>query len=270
MTHLVLTATLHDPGDAQLAQALRVLPLLRRLYGSVVILASPSTGPHSLQSLRAAGCVVEQRAEGQGTLETLGLVRAAALERALQAEATHLHFCDWDRIIHWAEAWPEELEEVVAAIPDYDFLILGRTSRAWASHPRVQRDTEAMINHVFGLAWGQPLDITAASRGLSRDAAERILAGCREPSLGNDGAWPLFLARDPELNIGYAATEGLEWETPDRHAEAIQAMGGLDAWLAAFDADLGHWSDRLRLAYLEVEAIKQWRLVNSDAGNGTM
>ncbi len=260
MSAVTLAATLHDPDDRQLDQALRVLPALRQRYAALVVVASPQTTAHSRATLADAGVAIVAQAPGAGSLETLGLVRRQTLAAALDRGASHLHLCDWDRVIHWAEHWPAELAEVVAAIPSYDCLILGRTTRAWATHPQVQRDTEALINHVFGLAWGQPLDITAASRGLSARAAQHLLAHCPEPTIGNDGAWPLALARDPALVIGYAATEGLEWETPDRYADEIAAVGGLDAWLAHFDHDLDHWATRLKLAQLEAEAIGRWRL----------
>jgi hypothetical protein len=66
------------------------------------------------------------------------------------------------------------------------------------------------------------------------------------------------------MTIGYAATDGLEWETPDRHADAIEAAGGLDAWLAAYDADPEHWAFRTRFAAYEVEAVARWRASSSE------
>ena len=59
--------------------------------------------------------------------------------------------------------------------------------------------------------------------------------------------------------VGYAATDGLEWETPDRHTEEIGAAGGLDVWFANFDADPQQWAFRTRLALYEIEAINRWR-----------
>ena len=256
---VTLVATIHDPDDSQLAQARRVLPALQDTYAKLVILASDTTSERSSAELRAAGALVERARPTSALIDVLGNTRRDALALGLRHSPGHIHFCDWDRAIHWAEFYPEELREVMAAIPSYDFLILGRTPRAFASHPRMQRDTEAIINHCFGLAWGQELDVTAASRGLSRRAAELIVAECDEPTIGNDCAWPLFLARHPGVVIGYAATEGLEWETPDRLGDEIAAMGSLDTWLAHHDADVAHWAFRLRLAAAEVEAVQRWR-----------
>lgn len=268
-TPVVLAATYHDPYGTMVAQAQRVLPVLHELYETIVVLATSDTSEQAIAQLRVLDVEidVQQPYEGDG-VATLGLVRRDSLDMALRWGASAIHLCDWDRILHWTEFYDDELREVVEAIPNYDLLVLGRTERAFASHPQVQRDTEKLINHVFGLTWGQPLDIGAGARGLSRRAA-RILIDLAnpEPTAGNDGAWPLFLARQPDFTVGYAATEGLEWETPDRYADEIERAGGLDAWLAAYDADPKHWAFRTRLAAYEIEAIARWRL-NDDGHNG--
>lgn len=256
---VTLAVTHHDPDDSMLLQSQRVLPMLRELYDAIVVLTTPQTSARSVEVLREYGArVTSEASEHAGGAALLGLKRLATLR--LVADAPAVHFCDWDRMLHWAECYPDELRTIVAAIPRHDLLILGRTPRAFATHPRVQRDTEAIVNHVFGLVFGQPLDVTAASRGFSQRAVAALLDLVPpELTVGNDCTWPLFLARHPEFVIGYAATEGLEWETPDRHADEIAAAGGLDAWLAAYDADPERWQFRLRLALHEVEAINRWR-----------
>jgi hypothetical protein len=258
---VTLATTHHDPNDAMLAQAQRILPRLQELYSTIVITVTPVTSQRTITQLRELGVEIEIETEqAQTGLQNIGLVRQKVVGRAIEYGARWVHLCDWDRILHWAEFYPDELAEVVAAIPNYDLLILGRTPRAFATHPRVQRDTEAIINHTFGLAWGQPLDVTAASRGLSRRAVQRLMElEASEATVGNDCAWPLYLAQDAELVVGYAATEGLEWETPDRHGDEIAAAGGLDAWIANYDADPAHWEFRMRLALYEVEAVNRWR-----------
>lgn len=256
---VVLAAIHHDPTDAMLPQAQRVLTKLLRIYADIVVLATPTTGARTIEVLRGHDIRVEQE-QNQSGIETLGLVRRQAIRLAAELKSEHVHLCDWDRILHWVEQYPDELHEVVDAIQRHDFLILGRTTRAFDTHPRVQRITEAIANHAFGLAFGQELDVTAASRGLSERAIEALLSLPRpEPTIGNDCAWPLYLARLPDLIIGYAATEGLEWETPDRYADEIAMMGGLDAWSADFDSKTEHWAQRMRIGLHEVEAIERWR-----------
>lgn len=258
-TGVVLAATHADPDDSMLAQALRVLPRLRELYSDMLVLVSADTGARTRKQLAAHGVRVEVH-RAPATIATLGLARRDLVGHAVALGAANIHLCDWDRVLHWAEQYPDELRDVVSAVTRHDLLILGRTARAFGTHPRVQRDTESLINHAFGLAFGQDLDVTAASRGLSRRAAELLVAqAAPEPSMGNDCAWPLWLAGQPGLIVGYARTEGLEWETPDRHADAITAAGGLDAWIANYDADPARWEFRVELALLEIQAINRWR-----------
>jgi hypothetical protein len=256
----VLAATHHDPDGAMLAQTRRVLPRLRELYAAIVVLATPATEPRTIELLREHGAQVVHDSSADHGAETLGLKRLELLRLAAAPDVAHIHLCDLDRALHWAEQYPDELRTIIASIPRHDLLILGRTPRAFATHARVQRDTEAIVNHVFGLAFGQPLDVTAASRGFSRAAIQALLElDTPEPTIGQDCSWPLYLARLEELVIGYAATEGLEWETPDRFGDEITAAGGLEPWLAEYDADPQRWQERTQLALHEVAAINRWR-----------
>jgi hypothetical protein len=160
-----------------------------------------------------------------------------------------------DRAIHWAEFYPQELAQVTRAITEYDFTVIGRTPRAFNSHPHIQRDTEIIINRVFAQLSGHEWDITAATRGLSRQAAATIVAESTDDSLGVDGTWPLLLQQKGTFQLGYVATEGMEFETADRHQAEITAVGGLENWLAQLDADPQKWLHRLDFAHSEIEAM---------------
>src|SRR5262249_31269623 len=151
--------------------------------------------------------------------------------------------------------YPAELERIVVQLPEHDFTVLGRTERAFASHPRIQRDTEAIINTVYATVSGHHWDVTAAARGISRRAAEAILAGCPDESVGTDVSWPLFLQRADSFTLGTIATEGLEFETADRYGAEIAAAGGLERWVTHLDADPQRWAHRLDLARIEVESM---------------
>ena len=69
----------------------------------------------------------------------LGRARRAALELALEWDPAAILFCDFDRVLHWAECYPDGLARVVTDLAARDFTVLGRTARAFASHPRIQR-----------------------------------------------------------------------------------------------------------------------------------
>ncbi|MFQ3630414.1 hypothetical protein [Roseiflexus sp.] len=251
-THVTLTCVHHDPESRLRDQSERVAPELRRIFSTIVVRVTDATPDDALTPLVRSGAAIH-RAPSCGHLR-LGRARREALRLGIETGAHHVLFCDLDRVLHWAEYYAAELTSVAGLIPAYDFLILGRTQRAFESHPRAQCDTEAIVNRVFARVSGQEWDVTAAARGVSRRAAATILDGCPDETIGTDVSWPLFLQRTGLYAIGAIATEGLEYETADRFPEDVAAAGGIDAWKARIDANPREWSMRLEIARLEVEA----------------
>jgi hypothetical protein len=252
---VVLAATHHDPEGRLYDQTVRVLPGLARYFAGIAIQATHASQGRSLDLLAGAGALIQREAAPDSSnLVRLGHARRAALGLGLRLDAPLILFCDFDRALHWAEHFPDELAQVVSELGEHDMTVLGRTERAFASHPRIQRDTEAIVNTVYTSVSRYNWDVTAAARGISRPAAEAILAGCHEQSVGTDVAWPLFLQRRGGFTLGYRATEGLEFETADRYADQVAAAGGLHAWMAQLDADPRRWAERLEVARVEVAA----------------
>ncbi len=251
----MLAATHHDPEGRLYDQTVRVLPQLKQLFSRIAIQVTHASQPRSLDLLAGAGALVQQEESAQSSsLTLLGRARRDALECALRLDAPMILFCDFDRVLHWAECYPDELARIVGDLTQCDFTVLGRTERAFGSHPRIQRDTEAIVNTVYASVSGHSWDVTAAARGISRRGAAAILDGCPEQSVGTDVAWPLFVQRRGGFTIGYCATEGLEFETADRYADQVDAAGGLEAWMDRIDADPQRWIERLDVARVEVAA----------------
>jgi hypothetical protein len=151
--------------------------------------------------------------------------------------------------------YPHELDDVIAGIPGYDMLVLGRTERAWATHPPYQTETESLFNRVFALATGLSWDVGAGSRGLSRRAAEALLEHSEDQTVGTDAEWPLLLLDRDGFHVDYRACEGLEFETPDRFGPEIEAAGGYEAWEAQMSADPHRWVFRAKLALMIAEVV---------------
>lgn len=255
---VALAATHHDADGRLYDQTARIVSLLHELYRGIFILMTPTTQAASRSLLQASGAHVNDGGVNLPQGHThLGLWRRLAVEHALtrSQEVTHIHFCDFDRVLHWAEYYPDELKVTLDALTRYDFTVLGRTPRAFDSHPRMQRDTERIVNQLFATVSGLPWDVTAASRGLSRRAAAHLVAGCHDNTVGSDCSWPLFMQRSENLTLGYLETEGLEFETLDRYGDEIAVLGGAEAWMNRMDADPQNWVLRLELARLEVAAI---------------
>jgi hypothetical protein len=249
-----LVATVHDPQDRLAAPTRQYLPALLDLYCGVILLCSQATSPQAVTLLRDLGATVACDDDEPDGHFYIGHKRRQALRLGLAAGAEYLHLCDFDRALHWTAIYPDELGQTVVAIPGYDLLILGRTRRAFETHPSYQTRTEALANHVFGLAYGQEMDVTSGSRALSYRAAEHLVTHSQERGVGVDAEWPLLLRSLGGMKIGYRTCEGLEFETPDRYGTEIEAAGGLLAWTVAMNAAPQRWAHRLRLATEIAEA----------------
>lgn len=254
---VALAATHHDPEQRMNALIAEWLPALQQIYPYIALIATAHTPLAPPLQQPAAVALRQLPADFPSGMQRLGQVRQIVVQQAFALAPTisHVHLCDFDRVLHWVAAYHDELQQVVAQIPLSDMCVLGRTPRAFASHPRSQRDTEQIINHVFALASGHAWDVTAASRGVSRRAGSYLTQHCADDTVGIDCSWVLGALRHPELDVVYRATEGLEFETPDRYSAEIAAAGGLAAWIATLDADPQQWHHRTHVAALEVAAI---------------
>jgi hypothetical protein len=251
---VALAMTVHQPDGGLQALAEAVLPALLRRYAAACALCSTQTFAPLVRLLRQQGVRVELSEPAVAGVEGLGHTKRASLRLGLLTGVDHVHVCDFDRALHWAAHYPDELDEVLALGQGADYLVLGRTGRAWNSHPAYQRHTEELFNRVYALITGQPWDIGAGSRMVSRQAASLLLERSEEPSVGIDAEWPLLVGAEPGLRLEYRECEGLEFETADRHRTEIEAAGGYEAWLRALESDPGRWAFRLRLATLIAEA----------------
>lgn len=250
----VLAATHHDPDGRLIAQTARTLPHLAACFAGIGVLLTPQTVTAGEAALLAGGVRTQRAAAGLpvGHLH-LGLWRRSALALAVEQfpQADLFLFCDLDRALHWAEFYPDEVRMALDVAAASDCTVFGRTARAFASHPRAQRDTEAIANHGFALAAGLHWDVMTAARALSPAAARLIVATCDDDTVGSDCSWPL-LCRSAGLGLGYLETEGMEFETLDRFADEIEQLGGPQAWIDRFDADPQQWILRLELARAEI------------------
>jgi hypothetical protein len=253
-----LAVTVHQPDD-RLARLTEIqLPALAARYASLTAFCSRETHPTILDLLRDQGVSVKLDGGEPGGIDDIGGVRRATVSFGLQAGTSHLQMCDFDRAIHWVACYPQELEAVIADIPNYDLLVLGRTDRAWATHPPYQAETEPLFNRVFALVSGLEWDVGAGSRGLSRPAAETLLRLSQEMTVGVDAEWPLLLLNQEGYCVGHRRCEGLEFETADRFASEIEAAGSYQAWEAEMDSDPRQWIFRLRIAMMIAEAALRY------------
>lgn len=244
MKHVLVT-TLHD-RDGRLQDMLQAfLPKLTALYREAYIAITPETS-NATASLVAQLATKTCRA---GT-ERVDAYKKA-LEFGIRTEADYLHYCDLDRALHWIKYYPKELAEIKQKLVRRDLVILGRTQRAFLSHPETQVFTEDVVNRVASPLLNLPYaDVCAGSWGFSQRAAKFILAHTRENE-GLYGEWPILAAGVGKTT--YLETEGLEWETPDRFEPQLQKMGRA-AFLAQFQSP-AEWDKRTKMMHEMVKGL---------------
>ena len=256
---VALAVTMHDPQSSMLAQARQVSSVLARCFAHMTVYATPTSGAALRAYLAEQGAQIRvQEHELKDGLRQLGGVRREAVKLAGETGAPHIFYCDFDRVLHWAEFYPAELATVAQQITKFDFCVLGRTARAFHSHPRVQVETEQIVNNVFAQVSGRQWDVLAAARGFSPAAIACIEQNCPDDTLGVDASWPLCVLRHAHLTMGYFETEGLEFETADRHGAEVDAAGGRAAWISQVDASPRRWARRLEMAQIEVESMMEF------------
>ncbi len=143
--------------------------------------------------------------------------------------------------------------EVVNQLAGIECLLIGRTPPAYATHPQALVQTEAISNRVVSHILGISVDVSAGSKGFSREAAAFLVSQCTPGrALGTDAVWPIRLQR-AGFGVKYIEVDGLDWEIADQHRD--QAANELDQRLKAaeYDANPVHWAKRTAVAMEIVE-----------------
>jgi hypothetical protein len=248
-----LISTLHDPAG-------RMLPALLdrgkhlRWYAATYVAATSSTDPRMLDALRSLDVRIEIHPPG-----IAGAAQRSVLGAAVAAGHASILCCDFDRWLHWVGRFPEELAalptRVVSRRPAPWYVCVGRTARAFKTHPAAQQLPEAATNQALSLTAGRRLDAIAGACWLSKEGAALILADSIETTKATDLEWPALVLRADRRRLAGLWTEGLEFETAEFYSDEIAAAGGLTTWIAAtYDRPEG-WRDRLRLAADSVDAL---------------
>ncbi len=235
-----LALTWYPHGETERLR--RLYPVFSQWYGRMVVSLPPNAEPEALQFLQSLPDVRIEMRDGWES------GRFTALELALQTGADFVHYVDGDRLIRWCELHPDELRRTIAEVQTVDYLVVGRTPAALATHPQSLQQIEAITNEVFSHFVGQKLDLCAGSKGLSRAAVEFLLANA-DPvrALGTDAEWVVLLHRGG-FSIRGAWVDGLDWETADRYLPQAADAETQRRAAAEYDLDVDHWAFRVRIA----------------------
>jgi hypothetical protein len=248
MPRVTLVSTIHDSAGWSITPLKESASLLDDLYERCIVVATKGTNQAVIDALEVYGWTLASPRSNMG-VEYISDSRLRVIRAGVEMGADHVHLVDTDRVLHWAAYYPDELREIVCKIPDLDFTIIGRTPRALKTHPRNQIETEAIANRVFSLIYGSDVDITAASRGVSKAAVEVLSKYSRGRFFDNDSEWPTIIFCTGGLSLGYIEAEGLEWETRLKREQMTLLDGRRMDVKDYYEGNPESWVYRMMLAH---------------------
>jgi hypothetical protein len=243
---VVLVTTWMPRGEG--ARFERLYASLMAIYEQIVIVAPVQADQDALQQAASHPRVITHISDQHGA------GRYLALRLGLETDAPHLHYCDFDRLIRWVELYPDELRDTVNLIRQHEMVVIGRTERAFATHPQSMQQTERLINQIVSHLIGQPLDVTSGSKGFSRAVVQFLLAHTQPGgAIGTDAEWPI-LAQRAGFALHSIAVEGLDWESADQFRDSAADLHIQREAAEAYDAKSKSWSFRVGLAQQIIDA----------------
>jgi len=250
---IALTATVHDP-DGRYLTALAECRFAFGWYQAVYLAVTSATDPRLVAQLSGASGIVALPGDSR-----VGVARRTALQAAVDAGHAAMIACDFDRWLYWVARFPEELRGVPHRLtrrrPEPWYACLGRTARAYATHPPVQRATERATNRALSLALGRRLDATAGACWLSTEGAALVLRHSCEASNATDLEWPALIYRADPKRLAALFLDGLAFETASFAAAEVVAAGGVAAWMRQHYDRPEVYQSRLQLATDSVAAL---------------
>jgi hypothetical protein len=238
VTHIAIH---HDPDGRCNWLLKQHLPDLRTMFKDSFVVVTQTTfnNLETRSLLESAGFRITVRSSGReaqnGTAAHISLV--AGYDRG---QGNYLFFGCLDRTLHWLHHYPEELQRVLTnGMQDSDYIVVGRTERAFLTHPLVQQQPETETNMAASRLLNLPdIDVAAGCRMMTKPAAREIVQLLARKNIFtnrgidvSDSLWPLIVHLEGQ-KVGSIRTEGLEFETPDQYGEEIRELG-YEKWVEA-------------------------------------
>jgi len=232
MKMVSLASTLHNPNSEMLSITKKFFRKLKKIFMSLNLVVTKTTDRELIKYLK------KQKVNLQLVKPIIPLGssshRKLAVKMALNNnESFQLYFhIDFDRLLHWISHYPEELKELLTNIPSFDLTSVGRTKRAFKTHPKVQRKMEDWTNEKLYKLIPIRLDMPSGCQILSIRMAKIIVDKASENMTLSEaeGDW-LGLAYKNKLKIGLVKKDGMEFETADFHKSEIKRAGSLKKWV---------------------------------------
>lgn len=248
-----LITTVHDP-EGRLLPGLHAARDYFSAYESVYAFATVTTDSQAIEALRVLGVHVET-----GPTGVPGVGQRTVLSAAVQNGHGDVFYCDLDRWLHWTQSFPQELLKLPELMrrnhADAWYVCLGRTRRAFATHPLAQLLPEKVTNRALSVLAGKCLDATGGAAWIRARGANIVLAESTSETKATDLEWPGLILRHSPSRLHGAFLEGLEFETADIYMDEIERIGSVEAWIRATYDRPQVLRDRLQLASDSITAL---------------
>ena len=225
---IILASTFHDSNSSLTYLITKNSDFIISLFQKTIIVVTSTTDKNTITLLKNKNFSVKVGKESRV------YNYKKLFEEAIRSNEDYLFYCDFDRLLHWAEFYPKELEKVVTEKKNYDFLLIGRNHRAMETHPMTQQITENMVNEAGSrlLKLNKKIDFISSVWMMKKEIAKHILKNASDNEYALYGEWTL-LGWKKAKNPSYIEVEGLEWETPDKYRDLIKKIG-YKKWLQQF------------------------------------
>lgn len=204
---MILITTIHDPNKKLINDISRYSPEIKVIFDGIYICVSDATDRQITEI--CSGCFSDVKViKKNGAADARRKTLMYALDNMKTTQ--QIMYCDFDRLLTWIKYDKEELTNLVNRANqdvDTDYLIVGRTKKAFATHPSSWRDTEVITNKMSELAFGiEQLDITAGAAIFTIESGEKIAKMSKHSH--TDCEWPKIIF-DAALRIGETKVNGL-------------------------------------------------------------
>lgn len=240
-----LVSPLHDPEGRLTGMIKKHGKKLKTLYfGYVFVKVTKETHPDTFKALESVKIHYSKQASKSGYI-SIGRSYREAILMGIKEKTRHIHLCDFDRALHWIESFPNELRDIVELLPsNYGLSWIGRTKRAFKTHPITQQHTEAIVNKIASNKVGLDIDIMSGSFAMDLTSAKTLMKYAKRNDFSLY-AELVMVALKKGILMNSILADGLEWETPDQYKDKIREEGYSD-WLDEF-MSLPEWKRRVEL-----------------------
>lgn len=228
MQSTALAALVHDPEGRILRKFPAAYKIFKSIYKEVVVIISPPSTKKWQKYLSTNSPIILRALKDE-----IGENRRQALSMAASLAVKAVHSCDLDRAIFWAIHYPKELSRVASNLPRYPYTIIGRSAKAFLTHPFSQRLPELATNQAASAVLGQTVDVTSGSVGMQAGVAKKLVLLSKALGPQTDGEWPILASHVLKLPLHIVRVKGLAFETAYFHTEkwVKRHYNTLDSWL---------------------------------------